>query len=123
MYLSKADKRLLSIILLALVISGVTIIADLFSFDRDAKKRSATAAAEIVSVAPTNWNDSQRKTKYGFRVNYRFQADGYSVEAVDGKNQSYKPGGRYRVCYNPNDLADSSLHSLQDADCGSGFLF
>lgn len=120
MYLSKADKRLLSIIWLALVISGVIIIVALWSFDSDAKKRSAIAAAEIVSAAPTNWNDSRRSTKYGFRVNYRFQVGRHLVEAVDEKNQFYKPGEQYRVCYNPNDLADSSLHSLQDEDCGSG---
>ena len=123
MYLSRADKLLLSIILLALIISGVIIIAAFLSLNTDAKKRSATAAAEIVSVAPTNWNDSQRKTIYGFRVNYRFQADGHSVEAVDEKNHLYKPSEQYRVCYNPNDLADSALHSSRGADCGSGLLF
>ncbi len=121
MFLSKADKRILSIILLALVISGGITIAALWSLDSDAKNRSATAAAEIISVAPTNWNDSQRKTKYGFRVNYRFQAGGRLVEAVDEKNQFYKPGEQYRVCYNPNDLADSALHSSHEAVCGKGF--
>ena len=123
MYFSKADKRLLSIISLALVISGMIIIAALLSFDSAAKKRSATATAEIVSAAPTNWNDSQRKTKYGFRVNYRFQVGGRLVEAIDEKNQFYKPGEPYRVCYDPNDLANSKLHSSDEAVCGKGLLF
>ncbi len=123
MYLSKADKRILSIILLSLIISVGITIAALWSLDNDVKKRSANAAAEIVSAAPTNWNDSQRRTKYGFRVNYRFQAGGRLVEAIDEKNQFYQPGEQYRVCYNPNDLADSALHSSHEADCSSGLLF
>lgn len=118
----RSDKRLLSIILFALAISGVIAIATLRSLNSDAKKRRAIAAAEIISTAPTNWNDARRETKYGFRVNYRFQINGRSVDAVDKKNQFYKPGEQYLICYDPKDAANSKLHSLRDADCGKGFL-
>lgn len=82
------------------------------------KMRSATAPAEIVSVAPTSWSDASRTTKNGFRVNYRFNANGQTVSGVHEKNDWYKPGEQYRVCYDPKNPADNELRSPRGWACG-----
>lgn len=107
---------------LVLGITGVIVLIIIWSIDSGSKQRSATAAAEIVSVAPTSWRES-KKTKNGYRVSYRFTASGQTVAGIDEKNQWYKPDGQYRVCYDPKNPSDSELRSSSGMDCGKGILF
>lgn len=77
MEMSDEDKRGLMVgIPLVLVISGAIILFIIYSLDSGAKTRTAGAPAEITSVAPMTWRDSDKLTRNGFRVNYCFAADG-----------------------------------------------
>lgn len=107
---------------LILAIFAVLVLGLIWWIDSGGKRRSATAPAEIVSVAPTSWREN-KTTKNGFRVNYRFNADGQTVAGVDEKNTFYKAGEQFRVCYDPKNPADSSLRSSKGMDCGKTLLF
>jgi len=122
--MSDENKRgLLVGIPLVLVVSGAIVLFIIYSLDSGAKTRTAAAPAEITSAAPMTWRDSDKITRNGFRVNYRFAHDGKSVSGVHEKNDWYRPGEQYRVCYDPKNPADSSLHSSRGSDCGKGILF
>jgi len=124
MEMSDENKRGLLIgVPLMLVISGAIILFIIYTLDDGAKTRTADASAEIVSVAPTTWRDSDKITKNSFRVNYRFTADGKSISGVHEKNDWYKQGEQYRVCYDPKNPADNALHSSRGSDCGKGLIF
>ena len=124
MEMSDENKRGLMVgIPLVLVISGAIIIFIIYSLDSGAKTRTVSAPAEITSVAPMTWRDSDKLTRNGFRVSYRFAAGGKSVSGVHEKNDWYRPGEQYRVCYDPKNPADNSLHSSRGSDCGKGLLF
>ncbi len=119
MAISDEDKRGLLIgIPLVLVIGGGLIAFVVGGALHDSKTRSATATAEIVSAAPTSWRDASKITKNGFRVNYRFNANGRSVSGVHEKNDWYQPSEQYRVCYDPKNPADNELRSPRGWDCG-----
>ena len=124
MEMSDENKRGLMIgIPLLLVVGGGIILFIIYMLDGGAKTRTAGAPAEIISVAPMTWRDSDKFTKNGFRVNYRFAADGKTISGVHEKNDWYRPGEQYRVCYNPKDPADNALHSSRGSDCGKGLVF
>jgi hypothetical protein len=109
---------------LVLIIGAVIIIGVVFFVDTNSKQRTSTAQAEVVSAVPISWVES-RKTKYGYRVEYRFRsANGQTVSSVDQKNTLYEPGFKFRVCYDPNNPSDSDLrHPSRGSDCGKGLLF
>lgn len=110
-------------ILLGLVIGLVSK----FPFDWGLSKRTATAPAEIIDIESIVWTESgSRGRSYswsGWRVAYRFRANGELVSAVSDKNKWYKRGEQCRVCYEPanpnnNDLRDASSGS----PCGTKFF-
>ncbi len=123
MFTTPENKRGLLIgIPLVLVISGIIVLIIVWSLDSGSKQRNATAPAEIVSAVPTSWRDN-KTTKNGFRVSYRFNANGQTVSGVDEKNTAYKAGEQFRVCYDPKNPADSEMRSSGGMDCGKGILF
>lgn len=107
---------------LALGITAMLILGVIWWIDNEAGSRAATAPAEIVSASPTSWSEN-KTTKNGFRVSYRFDADGKTVTGVHEKNSWYKAGEQYRVCYNPKNPSDSELRSASGVDCGKKILF
>ncbi len=119
MALSDENKRGLLIgIPLLLVIGGGLIAFVVWLVISGSKVRSAAAPAEVESVEPTSWSDASKFTKNGFRVKYRFNANGQFVSGVHEKNDWYKPGEQYRVCYDPKNPADNELRSSRGRDCG-----
>ena len=124
MEMSDENKRGLMVgIPLVLVIGGGIILFIIYMLDSGAKTRTASALAEIMSAAPMTWRDSDKLTRNGFRVYYRFAAGEKSVSGVHEKNDWYRPGEQYRVCYDPKNPTDNALHSSRGSDCGKGLLF
>ena len=105
-------------------LSALVVLAVIWFIDRDGARRSATAPAEVVESAPQSWREG-RTNKSGYRVLYRFQAAGRTYEGLDERNGWYKPeaAGQLRVCYDPDNPADSDLRSSTGVACGKGLLF
>ncbi len=125
MEMSDETKRgLLVGIPLVLLVSGAIIIFIIYMLvDGGAKTRTTGAPAEITNGAPMTWRDSDKLTRNGFRVSYRFAASGKTVSGTHEKNDWYQPGEQYRVCYDPKNPADNALHSSRGSDCGKGLVF
>ena len=117
-------KQLLIGIPLALILVAVLIIGMIWWADNGAKRRTATAQPEITAAEPQSWRNSKNRTETGFRVRYHFKTEaGQTIEATEERNQSYQPGIQYRVCYDPKNPSDSSLHTATGKECGKGLLF
>jgi hypothetical protein len=106
---------------LAPILIGVFIVLiSKFPFDPGLSKRTATALAEIIDVDSIAWTESGSRGKSyswsGYRVAYRFRANGELVSAVSDKNKWYKRGEECRVCYEP---ANPKNNDLRDASSGS----
>lgn len=117
-------KQLLIGIPLALIIVGALIIGIIWWSDNGAKRRTATAQPEITAAEPQTWRGTKNRTEHGFRVSYNFTTEaGQTIQATDDRNTFYKPGTQYRVCYDPKNPSNSSLHTATGSECGKGLLF
>ncbi len=108
---------------LVLVMSAGIVLGIIYYLDSSSGHRTATAPVEIVNAVPTSWSDSSKTKKYGFRVSYRFIADGQTISGVDEKNMSYREGEQFRVCYDPKNPSDKHLRSSGGMDCAKKILF
>lgn len=117
-------KQLLIGVPIVLVIFAVILIGLIWFMDNGAKRRTATAQPEITAAEPQTWRGTKNRTEHGYRIIYRFTTDtGQNIDATEERNTSYKPGTKYRVCYDPKTPSDSSLHTATGNDCGKGLLF
>ena len=114
-------KPILPGLILAFVIITVLGLIMIWWLDSEFKRRSATAPAEILSIVPTKWHDGRRRNE-GFQINYRFQVNGQKFLDFE-RTTNYTENDQYRVCYNPDDIADRKLHTAKGADCGKTILF
>ena len=99
--------------------------------DRALAKRTATAPAEIVNATKINWNEggslfarrSRVSHRSGYRVVYRFTANGQVISGESDKNFWYEEGEQCRVCYDPANPNNSDLRDANHgAACGSKFF-
>jgi hypothetical protein len=99
--------------------------------DQERANRTATAPAEIIKAKSVTWTEggsffskySRSTTRSGYRVVYRFTANGQLASGVSEKNFWYKEGEQCRVCYEPGDPTNSDLRdATSGAPCGSKFF-
>lgn len=87
----------------------------------DLARRTGVATPEV-QYTDVRWHEEdaggRMQEHRGYDVRYAFTAEGARMTGARTRDQAFRPGEAYVVCYNPDDPADHGFYRASAVTCG-----